>query len=80
MWGILDLWGISFHSVVVFGLDKDFVLKSVLEHCNNGSRLTIFRTCRMKPTLDRKEKTAHVLVFWKTDPEHAKFRVFKEKS
>ena len=28
---ILDLWGISFHAVLVFGLIKNIVLKSVLE-------------------------------------------------
>ena len=27
---ILDLWGISFHAVVVFGLGKDLLFKSVL--------------------------------------------------
>ena len=31
---ILDLWGISFHAVVVFGLGKDILLKSVLGHCD----------------------------------------------
>ena len=30
---ILDLWGISFHVVVVFGLDKNLLFKSVLGHC-----------------------------------------------
>ena len=30
---ILDLWGISFHAVVVFGLRKDLLSKSVLGHC-----------------------------------------------
>ena len=30
---ILDLWGISFHAVVVFGLGKNFLFKSALEHC-----------------------------------------------
>ena len=30
---MLDLWGISFHAVVVFGLGKDLLLKSVLGHC-----------------------------------------------
>ena len=35
MWGIsiLDLWCISFHAVVVFGLGKDLLFKSVLGHC-----------------------------------------------
>ena len=31
---ILDLWGISFHAVVVFGLVKDLLFKFVLGHCD----------------------------------------------
>ena len=30
---ILDLWGVSFHTAVVFGLGKDFLFKSALGHC-----------------------------------------------
>ena len=30
---ILDLWGISFHAVVVFALGKNFLFKSALGHC-----------------------------------------------
>jgi hypothetical protein len=30
---ILDLWGISFHAVVVFGLGKNLLSKSILGHC-----------------------------------------------
>ena len=30
---ILDLWTISFHAEVVFGLGKNLLFKSVLEHC-----------------------------------------------
>ena len=38
MWGIeflliLDLWGISFHAAIVFGLGKNLLFKSVLGHC-----------------------------------------------
>ena len=38
MWGIsflavLDLWGISLHALVVFGLGKKLLFKSVLGHC-----------------------------------------------
>ena len=29
----LDLLGIGFHTVVVFGLGKDLLFKSVLGHC-----------------------------------------------
>ena len=32
---ILDLWGISFHAAVVFGLGKDFLFKSALRHCES---------------------------------------------
>ena len=31
------LWDISFHAVVVFGLGKDFLLKSVLGRCALGA-------------------------------------------
>ena len=30
---ILELWAISFHALVVFGLGKDLLFKSVLGHC-----------------------------------------------
>ena len=30
---ILDLWGISFHAAIVFGLGKNLLFKSVLGHC-----------------------------------------------
>ena len=30
---ILDLWGISFHALVVFGLGKNILFKSILGHC-----------------------------------------------
>ena len=33
---ILDLWGISFHAVVVFGLGKNFLFKSILGRCDAG--------------------------------------------
>ena len=31
---ILDLWGVSFHAAVVFGLGKDFLFKSALGRCD----------------------------------------------
>ena len=31
---ILDLWGISFHAVVVIGLGKNLLFKSVLGRCD----------------------------------------------
>ena len=30
---ILDLWSISFHALIVFGLGKNILFKSVLGHC-----------------------------------------------
>ena len=30
---ILDLWGISFHAVVIFSLGKNLLFKSVVGHC-----------------------------------------------
>ena len=30
---ILDLWGISFHAVVVFGVGKNLLSKSILGRC-----------------------------------------------
>ena len=33
---ILDLLGIGFHAVVVFGLSKDFLFKSILGRCDIG--------------------------------------------
>ena len=34
---ILDLWGISFHAVVVFGLGKNLLFKSILGLCVDGT-------------------------------------------
>ena len=31
--GTAPLWGIGFHAVVVFGLGKDFLFKSILGRC-----------------------------------------------
>ena len=41
MWGISILaeWGISFHAVVVFGLGKNLLFKSVLGHCVGGPKI-----------------------------------------
>ena len=39
---ILDLWGVSFHAVVVFGLGKDFLFKSTLGHCGLALNFSIF--------------------------------------
>ena len=58
---ILDLWGISFHAVVVFGLGKNLLFKSILGRC--GSKLlSNFLKCVqlvyfLKEQLDRKEVT-----------------------
>ena len=36
---ILDLWGISFHAVVVFGLGKNLLFKSILGRCDTRGKL-----------------------------------------
>ena len=38
---ILDLWGIYFHTVVVLGLGKDFLFKSILGHCDMGREIAM---------------------------------------
>jgi hypothetical protein len=35
---ILDLWGKSFHAVIVFGLGKDLLFKTYLGHCERIER------------------------------------------
>ena len=47
---ILDLWGISFHAVVVFGLGKNLLFKSILGRCDGRSAdaqksIEDFRNC-----------------------------------
>ena len=44
MWGIsiladFDLWGVSFHDAVVFGLGKNFLSKSTLGHGENAQKI-----------------------------------------
>ena len=38
---IADKWGITFHAVVVFGLGKDLLFKSVLGHCAENQKWKI---------------------------------------
>ena len=33
---ILDLWGMSFHALVVFGSGKNLLFKSILAHCDTS--------------------------------------------
>ena len=42
---ILDLWGISFHAVVVVGLGKDLLFKSVLGHCDSAFSYSMDQKC-----------------------------------
>ena len=42
---VLNLWGVTFHAAVVFGLGKDFLFKSTLGHC----AVTIY--CKVACTL-----------------------------
>ena len=41
---ILDLWGISFHGVVVFGLSKNLLLKSILGRCEMVVKMDILNS------------------------------------
>ena len=53
MWGIsiladfgfIDLWGMRFHAVEVFGLGKNLLFKSVLGHCVNLSLYNFDNVC-----------------------------------
>ena len=36
---ILDLWGLSFHAMVAFGLGKNLLFKSVLGHCGLSTKI-----------------------------------------
>ena len=65
---ILDLCGISFHAVVVFGLGKNLLFKSVLGHCGllhwqNSDRKSI-----KKPIKDRTQQNeiwlAQITFLW----------------
>ena len=40
----LDLWGLSFHAVVVFGLGKKLLFKSVLGHCGYALKIKLYHT------------------------------------
>ena len=47
---ILDLWGISFYAVVVLGLGKDLLYKSVLGHYERLQTLgSFYNYCRLQP-------------------------------
>ena len=60
---ILDLWGISFHAVIVFGLDKNLLLKSILGHCVRSLRMeiTILNCSFLVRTSKVIEVQAHIL-------------------
>ena len=45
---ILDLWGISFHAVVVVGLGKDLLFEPVLGHC--GRNVSWKCWCKVTPS------------------------------
>ena len=47
---ILDICGISFHAVIVFGLGKNLLFKSVLGHCG-----VIVKSNHISPTLRMKK-------------------------
>ena len=39
---ILDLWGISFHPVVVVGLGNDLLFNFILVHCADLNKMLMF--------------------------------------
>ena len=45
---ILDLWGISFYAVVVFGLGMSLLFKSALGHCDTAYKETEWFQIKMK--------------------------------
>ena len=50
---ILDLWGIRFHAMVVFGLGENLLFKSVLGHCELVSpKLFLGPQVKLHKTLD----------------------------
>ena len=49
---ILDLWGISNHTVVVFGLGKNFLFKSILGCCEESTYLRCARFMWNKDVLE----------------------------
>ena len=59
---ILDLWGISFHALVVFGLGKNFLLKSALGHCEE-ERFRDLLYCVNVP----KTKQEKSIIWWITN-------------
>ena len=48
---ILDLWGIGFHAVVVFGLGKEFSFKSILGRCDVFHQKTNGSEKKKQPSL-----------------------------
>ena len=38
---VLDIWGISFHAVVVFALSKNLLFKFALGHCDEVSNYVV---------------------------------------
>ena len=45
---ILDLWVISFHAVVVFGVGKDHLFKVALGHCVSLGSLALLSNAKVK--------------------------------
>ena len=68
---ILDLWGISFHAVVVFGLGKNLLFKSALGHCdkcghaNGQTRKNVIETFLI--VTHQKTNSSHHLT-WPSEP------------
>ena len=61
---ILDLWGISFHAVVVFGLCKNFLFKSALGHCVHALHIQKCWRLKYNESISRFFLISFLAVFW----------------
>ena len=55
---ILDLWGVPFHAMVVFGLVPDFLIKSTSASCESEHMHKKFELnqTKLRGTVNREEK------------------------
>ena len=59
---ILDIWGISFHAVIVYGLGKNLLFKPVLGNCVTVHDLEFFRPHCVGLTLLSHRKTLMTVI------------------
>ena len=65
---ILGLWGISFHAVVVFGLGKNLLVKSILGRCGREQDVKRicpnFRTISCLSAFDTNQVTNYMYLYY----------------